>query len=63
MKKYFLPIMATLLLCVMFFKLTSNYSNRFDEINRDYENGLSLNLNKNTSYLDIKNILTKYLQS
>ena len=60
MKKYFLPIMATLLLCVMFFKLTSNYSNRFDEINRDYENGLSLNLNKNTSYLDIKNILTKY---
>lgn len=60
MKKYILPIMATLLLCVMFFKLISNYRDRFDDVNNDYENGLSLNLDKNTSYLDIKNILTKY---
>lgn len=60
MRKLSFPVLVSLFLCVMFFRLISNYSDRFESVNNDYKNGCAINLNENTSYLDIKDILLKY---
>lgn len=53
-------ILVSMLLCMLFFVLVSNYDDRFDAINRDYENGSAINLDENTSCADIENLLVKY---
>ena len=50
MKKYALFI-STAILCLLFFKLTANYSNRFKEVESSYKNnGISANLTKGTDF-------------
>ena len=50
MKKYALLI-STAILCLLFFKLTANYSNRFKEVEISY-NGVSANLTKGADFTE-----------
>lgn len=50
MKKYALLI-STAILCLLFFKLTANYSNRFEEVESAY-NSVSANLTKGADFTE-----------
>lgn len=55
MKRYSLAL-STILLVVLFIRLFSNYSERFDAVEKNYPK-LAVNLEKGTSYNDLTDVL------
>ena len=49
MRRYAMLI-STTILCLLFLKLTSNYSNRFKEVEHSYESGISANLIRGSKF-------------
>ena len=56
MKKY-LNILSTVLVIVLFIKLYSNYSERFDEVENNYKEKSAINVEKGISYNDLSDVL------